>query len=83
MTGVVSALANLIEAIEDVPGYPFGMDVRKASQYLEDHAPASEDVAALHLRIVLDGVRCVSTFPFRDDVKAAERALMAYRPSLA
>jgi hypothetical protein len=81
MTGIVSHLANLIEAIDDLPSYPFRPDVKKAADYLDDNLP-SEDVAALHLRNLIEGARSVPGFLFGADLDAAEAALKAYRPTL-
>ncbi|NTF17822.1 hypothetical protein G6L37_05365 [Agrobacterium rubi] len=83
MTGIVSALANLIEALDAVPGYPFRPDVKKAAGYLEKYSPASEDVAALHLRGLVDGARSIDGFVFKGDLLVAEAALRAYRPGFA
>lgn len=82
MTGIVSLLANLIDAIDDLPSYPFRPDVKKASDYLETHSPASEDVAALYLRNLVEGGRSVPGFLFGADLDACEAALRAYRPTL-
>jgi hypothetical protein len=82
MTGIVSLLANLIDAIDDLPSYPFRLDVKKASDYLENRSPASVDVAALYLRDLVVGARSVPGFLFGADLDACEAALKAYRPTL-
>lgn len=79
---MVSLLANLIDAIEDLPSYPFRPDVKKASNYLESHSPPSEDVAALYLRNLVEGARSVPGFVFGADLDDCEAALKAYRPTL-
>jgi len=83
MTSMVSVLANLIDAIDEQPRYPFRPDVGKAAAYLENHSPASDDVAALYVRDLLEGARSVDGFLFGADLDAAEAALRAYRPTLA
>lgn len=75
MTGKISALANLIDILEDVPGYPFGPDVKAARRDLERSAIPSEDLAALHLRKLIDGARDAPGFLFGADLDEAERAL--------
>jgi hypothetical protein len=82
MTGIVSHLANLIDAIDDVPSYPFRPDVEKAADYLKNHGPASEEVAALHLRRLVAGARSVPGFQFGADLDTCEAALKAYRATL-
>lgn len=82
MTGMVSALANLIDALDGHPGYPFRPDVGKAANYLEKHSPASEEVAALYVRDLLEGARRVDGFLFGADLDAAEASLRAYRPTV-
>lgn len=83
MTSMVTILANLIDAIDEQPNYPFRPDVKKASDYLEQHSPASEEIAALYVRDLLEGARSVKGFLFGADLDAAEAALRAYRPTLA
>jgi hypothetical protein len=82
MTGIVSLLANLIDAIDEMPSYPFRPDVKKASNYLENYSPVSEDVAALYLRNLVEGARSVPGFLFGADLDDCEAALRAYRPTL-
>jgi hypothetical protein len=83
MTSMVSLLADLIDCIDEQPNYPFRPDVRKALNYLEGHAPVSEDVAALYVRDLLEGARSVKGFLFGADLDAAETALRAYRTRAA
>jgi hypothetical protein len=75
MTGKISALANLIDILEDVPGYPFGTDVAAARRAMERSAIPSDDLAAKHLRILVDGARDVPGFLFGADLDDAERVL--------
>lgn len=75
MAGVISVLAGLIEAIDDLPTYPFRPDLKKASDYLDRAAIPSEEVAADLLRIVVEGARTVRGFPFGADLDEAEAAL--------
>jgi hypothetical protein len=74
-TPPTTAVAHLLDLLDDVPNFLFGEDVAAACAMLERSPLVSEAVAARHLRTLVDGCRDTPGFPFGDDLDAAERAL--------
>jgi len=74
-TSPTTAVAHLLDVLDDVPNYLFGEDVAAACAMLERSPLVSEAEAARHLRTLVDGCRDTPGFPFGDDLDDAERAL--------
>ena len=77
-TSPTTAVARLLDVLDDVPNFLFGEDVAAACAMLERSPLASEAEAARHLRTLVDGCRDTPGFLFGDDLDAAERALAGW-----
>ena len=79
MKTIQTALIHMVDAIEDTPGFPFGEDLRAASDLVDRLPLASPAEVAKRLQSLIDGARSMTAFPFGADIEEAEACLADWR----